>query len=273
MVPLHAAPGCLSTVDSGPRSSSGSPRTRRGDELRASGLPELLPMPRAVTGAYSPDGRRIAYEDISVAFARRVGPGAEQPVAALSRRPARIRSALMNLADYSVEKLPWTNSNDSTPMWVGDVVYFLSDRNATTNLFSYEPRTKQVAELTRHDDFDIMSASAGPGAIVYEQAGYIHLRRHGDAEGRAAHDRSRRRFPVGAAAVQEGRRHDSQRRAVADRRARGLRSARRHLHRAGRERHGAQPDAEHRRARSQPGVVARRHAASRGSPTRAASIN
>jgi tricorn protease len=60
-------------------------------------------------------------------------------------------------------------------MWVGDVVYFLSDRNATANLFSYDPRSKQVAALTRHDDFDIMSASAGPGAIVYEQAGYIHL--------------------------------------------------------------------------------------------------
>ena len=60
-------------------------------------------------------------------------------------------------------------------MWVGDTIYFLSDRSGTTNLFSYDRRTKQVAQLTRHDDFDIMSASAGPDAIVYEQAGYIHL--------------------------------------------------------------------------------------------------
>ena len=88
---------------------------------------------------------------------------------------ARIRSALITLADNSVDKLPWTNSNDTTPMWVGDTVYFLSDRNATINLYSYEPRSKQVAQLTRHDDFDIMSASAGPDAIVYEQAGAIHL--------------------------------------------------------------------------------------------------
>src|SRR5438132_1579123 len=82
---------------------------------------------------------------------------------------------LMNLADYAVEKLPWTDSNDTDPMWVGDTVYFLSDRNRTVNLFSYAVDTKAVRQLTQHDDYDIMSASAGPDAIVYEQAGYIHL--------------------------------------------------------------------------------------------------
>ena len=35
--------------------------------------------------------------------------------------------------------------------------------------------TKQLKQLTHHDDFDIMTASAGSDAIVYEQAGYIHL--------------------------------------------------------------------------------------------------
>jgi tricorn protease len=81
----------------------------------------------------------------------------------------------MNLADYSVEKLPWTNSNDTLPMWIGNTIYFLSDRNHTMNLFSYRVDSKQVTQLTHHDDFDIMTASAGPDAIVYEQAGYIYL--------------------------------------------------------------------------------------------------
>ena len=136
------------------------------------GLPEPLPMPRAFSAAYSADGRRIAYEELTTAFIpdwyetslwRHYRGGRTHPI------------RIMNLADYSVEKLPWTNSNDSLPMWIGNTIYFLSDRNHTVNLFSYRLDTRQVAQLTRHDDFDIMTASAGPDAIVYEEAGYIYL--------------------------------------------------------------------------------------------------
>ena len=38
---------------------------------------------------------------------------------------------VMNLNDNSVEKLPWNNSNDTLPMWIGNTIYFLSDRNYT----------------------------------------------------------------------------------------------------------------------------------------------
>ena len=136
------------------------------------GLPEPLPMPRAFSAAYSSDDRRIAYDEITLAFVpdwyeasmwRHYRGGRTHPI------------QVMNLADYSVEKLPWTNSNDSLPMWIGNTIYFLSDRNFTTNLFAYRVDTKQVTQLTRHDDFDIMTASAGPDAVVYEQAGYIYL--------------------------------------------------------------------------------------------------
>lgn len=136
------------------------------------GLPEPLPMPRAFSVAYSPDGKKLAYEEITTAF---VPPWYE-----LSQwrhyRGGRTRPVrLLNLADNSVEKLPWNNSNDTLPMWIGNTIYFLSDRNHTTNLYAYNTGTKQVTQLTRHDDFDVMTASAGAEAIVYEQAGYIHL--------------------------------------------------------------------------------------------------
>ncbi len=136
------------------------------------GFPEALPLPRAFSGVYSPDAHRIAYEELSSAFIptwyeismwRHYRGGRTHPI------------RIMNLSDYSVEKLPWNNSNDRDPMWVGNSIYFLSDRNFTVNLFSYNLSTKQVSQLTQHDDFDIMSASAGSDAIVYEQAGYIHL--------------------------------------------------------------------------------------------------
>lgn len=136
------------------------------------GLPEPLPLPRGFTGAYSPDGARLAYEEISTVFFpvwyetsewRHYRGGRTHPI------------SVVNLADGTVEKLPWTDSNDSYPMWVGNTIYFVSDRNYTANLFAYRVDTRQVTQLTNHDDFDIMTASAGPDAIVYEQSGYIHL--------------------------------------------------------------------------------------------------
>ena len=136
------------------------------------GLPAALPMPRAFSGTYSPDAQRFAYEEFSTAFIpewhessqwRHYRGGRTHPI------------SVINLANLSVEKVPWNNSNDTAPMWSGNTIYFLSDRNHTVNLFSYRGDNKQPTQLTQHDDFDIMNASAGPDAVVYEQAGYIHL--------------------------------------------------------------------------------------------------
>jgi tricorn protease len=139
------------------------------------GMEEMLPVPRAFTGSYSPDGKRIAYQQVGVAmFAaawaenqssqwRRYRGGRTQPI------------RIMDLASFSEEKLAWTNSNDTDPMWVGNTIYFLSDRDRTTNLYAYDGDTKKLTQLTHHTDFDIMAASAGSDAIAYEQAGYVHV--------------------------------------------------------------------------------------------------
>jgi tricorn protease len=138
----------------------------------AGGFEEPLPMPRAFSGAYSPDGNRIAYEEVSTVMF----PAWFEASGWRHYRGGRVHPiSVMRLADYSVEKLPWTDSNDSYPMWIGNTVYFVSDRNFTANLFSYAAGAKEVKQLTQHDDFDIVNASAGPDAIVYEQAGNIHL--------------------------------------------------------------------------------------------------
>ena len=136
------------------------------------GQPEPLPLPRASDGSYSPDGGRLAFEEFPLpifpvwyetSYWRHYRGGRTHPI------------SVVNLANNSVEKLPWTNSNDSIPMWVGNTIYFVSDRDFTANLFAYRTDTKQLTKITSHDDFDIMSASAGSDAVVYEQAGYIHL--------------------------------------------------------------------------------------------------
>ena len=156
------------------------------------GAEEPLPMPRAFTGAYSPDGRRYAYDEIATVFVpewveasmwRHYRGGRTQPI------------RIMTLADHAVEKLPWQNSNDGNPMWVGNTIYFLSDRNFTTNLFSYGLDTKEVKQLTHHDDSDIMTAGAGTDAIVYEQAGYLHLVDLSSGSSRQLDIRVKRDFP------------------------------------------------------------------------------
>ena len=127
-----------------------------------------IPLPMADDGAYSPDGARIAYTPLAPAFAQwknyRGG------------RTSKIWIA--SLADSSVVEIPRQNSNDYVPIWSAEQpgkVYFLSDRNGRFTLFACEIATKRVTQLIKNDGFDIKSAQAGPGAIVYEQFGEIRL--------------------------------------------------------------------------------------------------
>ncbi|MBV9879524.1 MAG: PD40 domain-containing protein [Gemmatirosa sp.] len=134
----------------------------------AGGLETPLPIPRLYKGGYSADGRRIAYQAISPNDVewRNYRGGQAQPI------------RVLDVADLSMTKLPWSGSNDTDPVWLGDRIYFLSDRDDAVNLYGYSPATKQVAQLTHFRDFDAkaLDAGGGPnGALVYEQGGYIHL--------------------------------------------------------------------------------------------------
>ena len=151
--------------------------------------------PAAVQGSFSPDGKRLAYVPLNQwqpAWKRYRG-GQTTPV------------WIADLADSAVEKVPRENSNDSCPMWVGDRVYFLSDRDGPVALFAYDTKTKQVSEVVKNDGLDFKSASAGPDALVYEQFGSLFLYdlAHGALD--AARRRALRRLPGGAAALREGR--------------------------------------------------------------------
>jgi tricorn protease len=139
----------------------------------AGGFPAEVPLPMAETGSFSPDGRRIAYVPYSnggfipdphfhMAWKRYRG-GTTSPV------------WIADLADSRVTRIPRDNSNDSNPMWVGNKVYFLSDRNGPTTLFVYHPDAREVNQVIDNRGAEIKSASAGPGAIVYEQLGSLHL--------------------------------------------------------------------------------------------------
>jgi len=129
------------------------------------GLPDELPLPIALEGSYSPDGSHLAYVPLfqwQEAWKRYRGGQTK-------------KIWIANLADSSIVKIPRDNSNDFNPMWVGDRIYFLSDRQGPVTLFYYDTKTKQVTRAIENHGLDFKSASAGPGAIVYEQFGQLNL--------------------------------------------------------------------------------------------------
>jgi tricorn protease len=133
------------------------------------GLPRELPLPMAEFGSYSPDGKHIAY--VPTDNTRRLSAIGWKRY----RGGKASRIWITNLTDYNTEPLPHGTANDGTPMWIGGKIYFLSDRNGTFNLFSYDLKSKQVEPAIPGNGPDIKSASAGPGAIVYEQFGSLSL--------------------------------------------------------------------------------------------------
>ena len=130
-----------------------------------SGIPEPLPLPSGVQGSYSPDGESIAYQPITKweqAWKQYHG-GQTTPI------------WIVNLKTLDLVKVPRENSNDSNPVWVGNAVYFLSDRSGPISLFKYDTGSKQVSQVEPNKSYDLKSVQAGPNGLVYEQFGSIHL--------------------------------------------------------------------------------------------------
>jgi tricorn protease len=129
------------------------------------GFPSPIPLPIAAEGSFSPDAKQLAYlpfERADAAWKRYRGG-----------RATKIWIA--NLADSSIVKVPSTDANDRSPMWIGNTIYFLSDRTGTYSLYSYDTVSKKVTPLIDPQGLDIKAATAAPDAIAYEQFGEIYL--------------------------------------------------------------------------------------------------
>lgn len=134
---------------------------------REGGFPTPLALPSAIEGSFSPDGKRLAYSPLWGLSAQtwRNYRGGTLP-----------RILIADLSEGKVEEIPRAAPyGDSHPMWVGEKIYFLSDRTGTSNLFSYEPASRKVEQLTRYEKYDVKSAAATDDALVFVQDGALHL--------------------------------------------------------------------------------------------------
>ena len=129
------------------------------------GLPEALPMDMAFRGAYSPDGKKLAYTRFSEMFWtwKRYRGGTTPAI------------WVLDLESLDYEEIPHERATDTFPCWLGKDVYFVSDRNGITNLFRWTSGQGDVEQVTDHTEFDVRSLSAGPDCLAYEQAGRLHL--------------------------------------------------------------------------------------------------
>lgn len=130
------------------------------------GTPEELPLPRGGFCSFSPDGQKLAFNRIFREF----------------RTWKRYRGGMADdiwIYDFKTKKTENITNNpasDIIPMWSGNKIYFLSDRdeNKRFNLYVYELETKTTRKITDFKDFDIKFPSLGPDSIVFENGGYLY---------------------------------------------------------------------------------------------------
>ena len=222
-----------------------SPKNRFNQLYRVpaqGGLPEKLPMPYGEFGAISPDGKTLAYVPISVDFRtwKRYRGGMNPDI------------WLFDLEKLTARNLTRSPAADSVPMWHGDTLYFLSDRdeNKRVNIWACDLKHDKFRQVTFFKEFDVHFPSIGPGDIVFENAGRLYLldlqtEKYREVEIRVVTDRAtlKPRCENVSGHIYSATR-------LAERQAGAVRGARGHLLRAGRARRGAQPHAHARAWRS-----------------------
>jgi len=130
------------------------------------GFEKMLPIPQASFGEISEDGQYAAYQPITFWDPewRNYRGGQAQPI------------WIVNLKDFSLIQTPQTDRERHTdPVWYKGQVYFLSERDYANNVWRFDPKSKDLKQISFHKDFDVKSIDACADRLVYEQGGYLHL--------------------------------------------------------------------------------------------------
>jgi len=129
------------------------------------GMPEVLPVARGGFATLSPDGKKMAYNRIFREYRtwKRYSGGQADEI------------YIFDFDTKKIENISNTKFQDIIPIWAGNKIYYLSDRDFTMNLFSYDLTSKQTKKITNFDVFDVKFPSLGKNHIAFENGGYIYL--------------------------------------------------------------------------------------------------
>jgi tricorn protease len=136
------------------------------------GAEEMLSLPEAHQGNFSPDGKYIAY-------IKNPDPSEKAGV----YRPFKLYRGgnmpevwIFNTTNNETEKIPSGNANNTRPVWLGNTIYFLSDRdNKNTNVYKYDIASKKIDKVTVYTDYAVKTLFSNGKELSYEQAGKIFL--------------------------------------------------------------------------------------------------
>jgi tricorn protease len=131
------------------------------------GMPAALPLPRVFEGQLSADGSRLVYQKIQPweEEFRNYRGGQNNPI------------RIIDLDSLEVDKLPWDKDerpNDHSPVWLGNTIYFLSDRDFAVNVWAYDLASASVSQVTHFKELDCKRLEAGPDAVIFENGGWLY---------------------------------------------------------------------------------------------------
>jgi tricorn protease len=130
------------------------------------GLPQKLPMPSSGAGDFAPDGNKIVYSPLFRDFRtwKRYEGGWAQDL------------YIFDIQSFDAKKIAESKRTERDPMWIGETIYFASDRDGTLNLYACDVKTGGVLQLTRSATWDVRwPSSDNKSNIVYELNGELQI--------------------------------------------------------------------------------------------------
>ncbi len=147
------------------RETTPRPYNRLWTISKEGGAPKLLTSQWSYDGSFSPNGKQMIIDKMSRWDTewRAYRGGQNTPL------------IILDLDSQNEELLPNQSTTDTQPIWLGDLIYFLSDRDLVTNIWSFNPKTKAIKQVTTFKGDDVKWLSGHEDTIVYERSGYLHL--------------------------------------------------------------------------------------------------
>ena len=129
------------------------------------GPSKLLTEQWGADGSFSPNGNKIVIDRVSRWDGewRAYRGGQNTPL------------MILNLKDWSEELLPNEKTTDIQPLWLGETIYFLSDRDWVANIWSYSTSTKELKQWTNYTGSDVKWLDGYGNQLVFERDGLLHL--------------------------------------------------------------------------------------------------